>query len=127
MFCQKCEYYSLYKISDEQNNKNLKYRQPNYCTSWLCNDKQCPFDKMLYKKKSNISGPHPQVYGIGVHALYTNKWSTFNDFFEEHVLYSKSFPDFCVPDIEKLMEDLLKLVFLGLIKVKYNKKYTKGT
>ena len=124
--CKACELWREYKEDDDVDNSS---REPNNCSTWLCNDKCCPLDSLVFirnthDKRGNFKWSNDYLYvdqeleikGLGVHALNRSGQPTeYLDYILEHKKYAKSFPEYEMPNDFDLLEDLKKLVNIGLV------------
>lgn len=59
--------------------------------------------------KQELGYTHPMCNGIGVHALYSDKETSFDDFVNEHEKYAKDHLEAC-PSVDQLLDDLSLLI-----------------
>lgn len=54
------------------------------------------------------------IQGLGVHALNCSQPSSLADFIVQHEKYERDFPECPCPPVEDLLEDLAKMIRIGV-------------
>jgi hypothetical protein len=125
--CKECDKWCEYN-EGEGDYSDIK---PDNCSTWLCNDGGCPLDRLLFIRNThdehgNFKWCNEFLYvdselgikGLGVHALNrSGKPTTYLEYVSEHHKYYDSFSEDDEPHELELIEDLRKLVNIGLVLV----------
>ncbi len=73
------------------------------------------FENGEYRGDSTFLHTNMEFQGLGVHALDSKKYLTYEEYVESHFKYHRSFDDFSVPESRILRKELDEMIRIGQV------------